>query len=104
MEAEQLNIDLKRIKRYDTRDLLQEDKMPPASREILFAVAPGKLKEMIESSDLVASDKVIEVHPEDARETDLFTSYIRKLGDATGPKTNLDNRRSQYVMQAQVVQ
>jgi hypothetical protein len=76
-------IDLARIKRYDTRDLLRDDVLPPPSRETLFAVAPGKLKALLDGYGL-ASGEVVEPLPGDARETDLIRSYVRSIGGKYG--------------------
>jgi hypothetical protein len=87
-------IDLAKLKRYDTRDLLRADPLPSKSREYLHAVAPGKLKALIEGWGL-ASVEVLPESVETARESDLFTSYVRSLGRKTGAKQGQRNRRSQ---------
>lgn len=75
-------IDLRKLKRYDTRDLLSEDKIPPKSREYLQAVSPGKLTAKLKGWGLTvvpagdASDDVIPPEP-----TDIFTPFIDSLGD-----------------------
>lgn len=88
-------LDIARLKRYDTRDLLREDVVPQKSREILHAVSPGKLREALKSYGLAASDAVRPEKPGDARETELFTGYVSSLGATTGRKESLPNRRSQ---------
>lgn len=87
-------IDLAKIKRYDTRDLLRDDVLPPESRTILHAVAPGKLRAAIEGYGLARAEVPPEL-PGDARNTDLFTSYVAKLGTKTGRKESAPCRRSQ---------
>lgn len=95
---EPCDLDLARLKRYDTRDLLQPDVIPEPSREILFAVSPGKLKQFIAARKLpVASVEVLATIPADARETTLVSSYVESLGVKTGTKTNQPCRRSQSV-------
>lgn len=71
-------IDLRQIKRYDTRDLLREDVLSQKSRELLFAAAPGKLKALLDGYGLASSDVPVP-EPEDARGTDLFTSYVQTI-------------------------
>lgn len=88
-------IDLVRIKKYDTRDLLREDVLPAKSREIMFAVAPGKLREAIKQYGL-ASGEVPREKSTDARNTDVFTTYVRSLGIKTGTKPNAPSHRSQH--------
>lgn len=91
------DLDLSRLKKYDTRDLLREDVLPPKSRELLFAVAPGKLKQFIDSHGLpVASAEVIAALPSVSRDTDHVTSYVHSLGVATGRKTNYQRRCSRH--------
>ena len=87
-------IDLAKAKRYDTRDLLQDDVLPAKSREIMFAVAPGKLRALIKGYGL-ASVEVVERPPDGARGTDLFSSYVENLGVKTGTKENKIGYRSQ---------
>lgn len=89
---------LTRIKRYDTRDLLCSDVLPERSREILFAVAPGKLRALLDGYGL-ASVEVPPPSPVVARETDLFTTYVDSLGRKTGRKPNARCRRSQHAIQ-----
>lgn len=88
-------IDLAKLKRYDTRDLLREDKLPPASRETLHAVSPGKLRQLLKQSGLAASDADLPPPPDDARESDLLTSYVRSLGVKTGRRESVVPGRSQ---------
>lgn len=76
-------IDLKRAKLYDERDLLRVDVLPKPSRRILHAVAPGKLTALLDGYGL-ASVEVVEPPAGDARETDLFSSYVRGLGSPRG--------------------
>lgn len=87
-------LDLTKLKRYDTRDLLKEDIIPPASREILFAVAPGKLKALLNGYGLTKSDQ--EIPDSDAPVTDVFTGYIQNLGVKTGRKENRERQCSRY--------
>lgn len=89
------DIDLAKIKRYDTRNLLQEDVLPAKSREILQAVSPGKLRERMKRAKLPASGDVPQQPPPAARETDHWTSYVRLLGQKTGTKPNARRHRSQ---------
>lgn len=89
------DIDLARIKRYDTRDLLREDVLPEKAREILFAVSPGKLRLRLQRRRLPASDEVPSQPPEGARETDHWTSYVNSLGRKTGTKPSGRRHRSQ---------
>lgn len=90
-------LDLKRAKQYDARDLLREDVLPSRSREILFAVAPGKLRALLDGYGLASVDMV----PPDmaaSRKTDLFTSYVNNLGRATGTKPAGKCHRSQHAV------
>ncbi len=88
------NIKLDQIKRYDTRDLLREDVLTKRSRKLLFAVAPGKLREAIKQYGLASTTECPE-ELDTARNTDLFTSYINELGRTTGTKMQQPCRRSQ---------
>lgn len=85
--------DLRTLKRYDTRDLLRADREGSARREVLFAVAPGKLRELLKGYGL-ASGEVKPKTPIDARKTDLFTSWIQSMAVKTGTKTQLPRRVS----------
>ena len=89
-------INLAKIKKYDKRDLLKTDVLPARSREIMFAVAPGKLQAMLKGYGLasVTSGDVDGELPVDARETDVFSTYIRGLGVKTGTKPNAPSHRS----------
>jgi len=87
-------IDLAKLKRYDTRDLLRHDPIPKKSREYLQAVAPGKLKALLRGYGL-ASGEVVDDFLGAARETDVFTSYVASLHIATGTKHNSECHRSQ---------
>lgn len=78
------DIDLAKLKRYDSRDLLQEDRVPLKSRTILHAVSPGKLRMWLKQSGMIAIGGVMPQPPEDARETDVVTSYVDGLGRKTG--------------------
>lgn len=88
-------IDLSRLKRYDTRDLLREDKIPQKSREYLAAVSPGKLISLLENYGL-ASVEVLEKDAVVSRKTDLFTSYIAGMAVKTGRKQDRTTHRSQH--------
>ena len=77
------------------------DPVPPASREIMFAVAPGKLKALIDGYGLASSDVAYEV-PADARETDLFSTYIANIGTKTGRKRSEKCRRSQHATEVSI--
>ncbi len=92
-EVRHPEIDLSKIKRYDTRDLLREDVLPPESRTILQAVAPGKLREAVRMYGLTSVEESPDV-PASAPETDLFTSYVNSLGTKTGTRPSGTNRRS----------
>lgn len=72
-------ISLAGVKRYDTRDLLKDDKLPPKSRTILQAVAPGKLREALKGYGLPASGEVAQ--PETPPNTDVFSFWILSLGN-----------------------
>lgn len=75
--------DLARKRKYDKRNLLAQDAMPEPVRELLFAVAPGKLKALLEGYGLVASDEVVADLPGDARDdekTDVFSSWVKSIG------------------------
>jgi len=93
-------IDLAKVKRYDTRDLLREDVLPPESRTILAAVAPGKLRAAIAAWGLASSEVEPEL-PADARETDVVMGYVRSLGVKTGTKPQQSCRRSQMGVEVQ---
>ncbi len=88
-EHQPCDLDLATLKRYNTRDLLRKDVIPVTSRENLFAVAPGKLKQFIAAQKLpVASVEVMTTLPVVARDTDIITSYVADLGNKTGSKRN----------------
>lgn len=100
-------IDLRQVKRYDTRDLLRVDVVPQRSREIMHALAPGKLKALLTryGLEVVASGAVADNLPGSVRpdeETDLFTSYVNGLGRKTGTKSNQPNHRSQHTAESVV--
>lgn len=99
-------LDLQEIKRYDSRDLLREDRLPPASRTILHAVAPGKLKAYLRTALPVAnaSGKVAADSPGVARESDIFTTYVLSLGPRGGRWSRCGSSRSQSASQALTVQ
>lgn len=88
------SIDLAKLKRYDSRDLLRVDKVPLKSREILHAVSPGKLRLWLKQCGLAASDEAPPEPPQDARETDVIMSYVRSLGIKTGYAGRDERRRS----------
>lgn len=69
-------LDLSWAARYATRDLLRIDEIPRESRAIRQAIAPGKIRLAIQQYGLGASDEVREVPPNNARGTDVFTSYV----------------------------
>lgn len=89
------NIDLAKLKRYDARDLLREDKLPLASREILHAVSPGKLRRRLKQGGLPASDEAPPEPPGDAREDCWLMVYVRSLGIKTGRREAPTEGRSQ---------
>lgn len=89
-------VDLKQMKRYDTRDLLQEDKVPRKSREYMHAAAPGKLHALLKRRLPPASDEVADEIQAPSRSTDVFTSWVKSLAVKTGTKPNRPNRRSQH--------
>lgn len=107
-------IDLARVKRYSTRDLLRVDVLPPPSREILHATAVGKLQARLRHYGLAeiptprrtdatpeenpppASGPVHPELPEVSRDTNLFSTYILSLCTRTGPRPQRPNRRSQH--------
>lgn len=93
-------IDIAKLKRYDTRDLLRFDPIPKKSREYLQAVAPGKLKALLRGYGL-ASGEMEDDFQGAARNTDVFTTYVASIAVATGTKTPAANHRSQYDMQMQ---
>lgn len=77
--------DLEKKKRYDKRNLLAQDAPPEPVRELMHAVAPGKLKAMLEGYGLLASDEVVDWDAGDARggrSTDVFSSWVDSLGRA----------------------
>lgn len=101
-------LDLLSAKRYDTRDLLREDVLPAASRTYLTAAAPGKLKQALlralPEAGEAASGDVLPREPGDARETDVFRSYVRSLGPRGGRVSRCRSRRSQGEAQCDIVQ
>lgn len=103
LAADPLN--LAKVKRYDKRDLLREDVLPKPSRELLHAVAPGKLSALLKRYGL-ASAEVPEGFPGTARSkptTDVFTSWIASIGVKTGTKPAGACHRSQLTEKAAVV-
>lgn len=86
-------LDLAESARYDTRDLLKEDKLPKASRTLRQAVAPGKLKAWLQSA-LPASGEVSGELPGVARNSDVFTSYVASLGPKGGCWSRCGSDRS----------
>ncbi len=87
-------IDLAKIKRYSSRDLLKEDKLPAASREILHAVAPGKLRAKLKANGLQASDQEPGEPPVNPRTSDLWTTWVLNLRRKLDPKLQRPRRRS----------
>lgn len=67
-------------KRYDTRDLLKQNAPTQSSRELRAAVAPGKLKQLLEGYGLVTREEIPADFTGIARNTDLFTSYVAAAG------------------------
>lgn len=98
------DIILTKIKRYDTRDLLRDDVLGSKSREIMFAVAPGKLKALLNGYGLTASNDVAEALLDETHETDVAVSYVRNLGTKTGRKANVERRCSRHATQPVKVQ
>lgn len=90
------DLDLAHEARYRTRDLLRPDLSSDESKRRRQAVAPGKLRECIEKRGLTAaaSGWVPVSLPADARNTDIFTSYVQSLGVATGRKQSQPRYRS----------
>ena len=91
-------IPLDKIKLYDGRDLLREDRLPLKSRTYLHAVAPGKLRALLKGYGLASGD-VAPPEPNDARETDVFTSYVTSLGQPDTRRRAGRRRRSQRAAQ-----
>ena len=89
------NLRLATAKRYDTRDLLEQDALPRQSRELRQAVSPGKLKAWLLGYGLARAEAPPE-NPVVSRETDLFTSYINGLGQSTGPLDPGERRYSRH--------
>lgn len=96
-------LDLAKLKRYDTRDLLREDVLPERSREIMHAVAPGKLRLWIKGYGLATADVEPEL-PADARGTDLFTTYVASLGGGAPREHRHRDGRSQTSAAGMVAQ
>lgn len=86
-------LDIASLKRYDSRDLLAGNAAVQPVREILHALAPGKLKAILDGYGLAKTDVAPEP-PRDARETDLFTTYVASIGGRTGSKRAGRKRRS----------
>ena len=91
-------IQLDKIKLYDGRDLLRADHLPLKSRTYLHAVAPGKLRALLKGYGL-ASGEVAPPEPSDARETDVFTTYVTSLGQPDTRRRAGRRRRSQRAAQ-----
>lgn len=72
--------DLARKRRYATRDLLAQNAPAEPVRELLFAVAPGKLKALLSGYGLLASSEVVDWEAGAARDTDIFRSWVNSLG------------------------
>ena len=91
-------IDLRDLKRYDTRDLLAKDAPPRDLRERRDAVSPGKLQGLLRRSGMraVASDEVPAELPVATRSTAVVTGYVDSLGRKTGAKPSLPCCRSQH--------
>lgn len=91
-------IDLAKRKLYDERDLLAQNAPGRTARVLLHAAAPGKLRLWIKTYGLaVASDEESAASPAEntlAASSDLFTTWLKKLGEKTGAKPNRPNRRS----------
>lgn len=87
-------VPLQRAKRYAKRDLLKRDPMTKEERELLHAMAPGKLRAAVAAYGLASGT----VRPERPYrpDTDLFTTYVNTLGRTTGTKTRQPCRRSQH--------
>jgi len=84
-------IKLDKIKRYDTRDLLKVDPLPPKSREYLTACAPGKLQALLKGYglDMITKKEFGDSEPPKApRNTDLIMSYVRQAGRKTSRKAS----------------
>jgi hypothetical protein len=94
-------LDLQKLKRYGTRDLLKKDAPPNRIRERRDAVAPGKLQSLLKRSGMahVASGDVPEALPGTARDTVVIRSYVDSLGVKTGSKINAPCHRSQHAME-----
>lgn len=88
-----LNLD--RLKRYDQRDLLSEDRLPPASRRLLMAASPGKLQAALLRALPAASGGVAPLGPGVARSSDVLTSWVDSLGSSGGRVSTCASDRSQ---------
>jgi hypothetical protein len=88
-------IDLRDIKRYDTRNLLKPDKLGPGVRELAMAVAPGKLKALLDKYGLAIAESP-ENFQGSAHKTDLFTTWVLSLNQKTGSKRQQKCHRFQY--------
>lgn len=88
-------LDLSRLKRYDTRDLLRDDVLPAKAREYMQAAAPGKLAALLKGYGLNASGDVRPDRQDASRETDLFTSYVRDWFGGQGPRDGRSHGLSQ---------
>jgi hypothetical protein len=101
--ADDYTIDLQRLKRYSTRDLLRRDAPAKEVRERRDAVAPGKLQSLLRSSGMrhIASGDVPSDVPGTSRETVVIRSYVDSLGVKTGRKRRGDCHRSQYAMESE---
>lgn len=86
-------LDLATVKRYNTRDLLREDRIPRDSRKVLAACAPGRLKDRLLKA-MPASDEAEPPEPDAARGSDVFTSYVALLGARGGCWSRSGSRRS----------
>jgi hypothetical protein len=92
-------IDLRKLKRYATRDLLRVDVIPKKSREYLQAVAPGKLQALLRGYR--GLERIADVGDEVlASPTDLFSTWVREIGRKTGPKPGGTCHRSHMRVRA----
>jgi hypothetical protein len=89
------NLPLAKLKKYDARDLLKSDPLPYGSREVLFAVAPGRFREKLKQCGLIASGESMGESPEAARETMELTTYVLNASRGTGRRRSRNRDRSQ---------
>lgn len=89
------SLPLAKLKKYDARDLLQSDPLPYGSREVLFAVAPGRFREKLKQCGLIASTEAMGEMPDAARESSELTTYVLNASRGTGRRRSRNRGRSQ---------